>query len=316
MKLIFLFFISIFLVSGTACSSQLINVKLQVLDDNTHPVSNAKVDIGFLLSHGGNRFSGLTDSNGYIEASEYGVFGQKIHISKDAYYDTKTRTGYGDQNLTLLLRKKKNPIAMYAKHFKEKIPVNDKKVGFDFIGGDWVSPYGNGKYNHIYFKYTGNSTDFFNYKAKLIISFPNEKDGYQSVEYPQGAFSEFHLPYEAPLTNYLSILERDTWSKKATDEKNYKYQIPFINNDDFGYFFRVNTLLDVKGEIVNANYVKIRKDIVFSPSRKTDYNPVASAGYIDFIYYYNPISNDRNVEFDPERNLLSNLKPEERVREP
>jgi len=35
-----------------------------------------------------------------------------------------------------------------------------------------------------------------------------------------------------------------------------------------------------------------------------------------FDYYLNPTPNDRNVEFDPKRNLMKNLKPLEEVTEP
>jgi hypothetical protein len=37
---------------------------------------------------------------------------------------------------------------------------------------------------------------------------------------------------------------------------------------------------------------------------------------VGFTYYLNPMPNDRNVEFDPKRNLFTNLKPEEQVAAP
>lgn len=35
-----------------------------------------------------------------------------------------------------------------------------------------------------------------------------------------------------------------------------------------------------------------------------------------FTYYLNPTPNDRNLEFDPKRNLLQGLKATERVESP
>jgi hypothetical protein len=35
-----------------------------------------------------------------------------------------------------------------------------------------------------------------------------------------------------------------------------------------------------------------------------------------FTYYYNQTQNDRNMEFDPKRNLLTSLKDSETVRNP
>lgn len=37
---------------------------------------------------------------------------------------------------------------------------------------------------------------------------------------------------------------------------------------------------------------------------------------IGMTYYFNPAVNDRNLEFDPKRNLFNNLKLEEQVRNP
>jgi hypothetical protein len=38
--------------------------------------------------------------------------------------------------------------------------------------------------------------------------------------------------------------------------------------------------------------------------------------FMNFTYYLNPTPNDRNVEFDPKRNLFTNLKDDERVTMP
>ncbi len=318
MKLFYYNFIFLIALSNFACSSKLVNVKLQVIDEDNLAVENARVDMGFLLSHGGNRFSGLTDAAGYIEAAEYGTYGQKIIINKDGYYQSKIRTGYGDQNLSMLLRKKKNPIAMYARQYQGEIPGNGQPAGFDFIAGDWVAPFGKGSNSHVFFTYTGSAEDFFNFKAKLLMSFPNDKDGYQPVDYPEGSVSEFHLPYMAPLTHYIPVLECDIQGSKSAGSNYYTYDMDFNSSEDSGYFLRVNTQLDNSGNIVQANYVKIKKDIVFRPYRLPgkNKNSVIINGSINFTYYYNPVANDRNVEFDPQRNLLINLKPEERVRTP
>jgi hypothetical protein len=38
--------------------------------------------------------------------------------------------------------------------------------------------------------------------------------------------------------------------------------------------------------------------------------------FMNFTYYLNPTRNDRNVQFDPKRNLFTNLKDDERVTAP
>ena len=50
-------------------------------------------------------------------------------------------------------------------------------------------------------------------------------------------------------------------------------------------YLRVRTKLDSTGKIVSANYAKIYGD------------------FPKFTYFYNPTPNDRNLEFDPDKNL-------------
>jgi hypothetical protein len=52
-------------------------------------------------------------------------------------------------------------------------------------------------------------------------------------------------------------------------------------------------VLDDKGDIVSANYAKLVGDI--------DLHAVRG---VSFTYYFNPTPNDRNLEFNPGRNLF------------
>jgi hypothetical protein len=78
----------------------------------------------------------------------------------------------------------------------------------------------------------------------------------------------------------------------------------------FGYFIRVRTVLGENGNVKSALYGKIRGDFRFYAGTKA---PQAGMG---FDYYLNPTPNDRNLEFDPKRNLMTNLKPLEGVEAP
>jgi hypothetical protein len=59
------------------------------------------------------------------------------------------------------------------------------------------------------------------------------------------------------------------------------------------YFLRTRVQLDADGDIISANYAKIYDEIRFD-----------ARGLVSFWYYYNPTPNDRNLEFDPARNLF------------
>ena len=72
----------------------------------------------------------------------------------------------------------------------------------------------------------------------------------------------------------------------------------FHRDPNKNYYFRVRTKVDDRGNIVSAHYGKIYGD------------------FMQFKYYLNPTINDRNVEFDPKQNLITNLKPGEGVSAP
>lgn len=80
-------------------------------------------------------------------------------------------------------------------------------------------------------------------------------------------------------------------------------------NDNQSYYFRLRSTTNEHGQLVSAFYRKIRSYIGFGV-RGND------TGTIQFTYYLNPTPNDRNLEFDPKKNLFTDLKSTEEVREP
>ena len=60
-------------------------------------------------------------------------------------------------------------------------------------------------------------------------------------------------------------------------------------------------------------------DLIARPCKEASQSsigPRAPKPGIGFAYYLNPTPNDRNIEFDPKRNLFTNLKTEEQVTAP
>ena len=113
------------------------------------------------------------------------------------------------------------------------------------------------------------------------------------------------MPHLAPQTGYQNTFRRF--------EESYRNK-EFRRNT--GYFFR--TRVRKEGEhIVSAHYGKLLKDIRFIPvaEEKRNNRPKRFATAF-FTYYFNPTPNDRNLEFDPKGNLLTNLEYEERANEP
>ena len=304
---------------------------VRVIDEGGGVMTNAEVHAGFVESikpgwgWGGGKetqWQGRTDTNGLcvVTAECEGEAG--IAAGKDGYYWS---SGYKvrftnfvgtvakkwqpwNPVIDVVLKKIGNPIPMYARWVRDAIiPKEGAAVGFDLQKGDWVAPYGRGEVVDIVFRLDRAPSrvvpsrygDIRLFDDRLTVSFPNEGDGIQSVLVPhRGGRSNLRLPATAPENGYVTNLvkrvaqEEDKPASSGLDE-------------DANYFFRVRTKKDEAGRIISAVYGKLYGD--FSGF---DY------GKLTFIYYLNPTPNDRNVEFDPTKNLFKNLSSLEEVREP
>jgi hypothetical protein len=182
-----------------------------------------------------------------------------------------------------------------------EIPVIGSPVGFDLTEADWVAPYGRGIVSDLIFDLTKRVESFHDFDAQLSLTFSDSNNGIQEMPSDHGG-SQFRSPYAAPETTYQGSLSLRQGNSKQTGQYG-------LQKNPHDYFFKIRSETNSKGEAVNALYGKIYGGIEYFPvSHKT--------AKIRFTYYLNPTPNDRNIEFDPKRNLFTNLKLEERVTEP
>lgn len=203
--------------------------------------------------------------------------------------------------------------------------MQNEWLGFDFDVGEWVAPYGKGKVTDIRFRFRNElkgwkdhvkldeeieygkkvaaarkqewSHNQFMEKfkitagkwdAQLEISFPGEKEGMHEVAgeifLP---YSQLKMPHEAPAEGYVP-----SWRYTVNT------YLPPTTRENAGFFLRTRVKLNEQGNIVSAHYTKVMGDF-----------QLATAGRITFTYYFNPTPNDRNLEFDPKRNLFPKDMP-------
>ncbi|MDO6762036.1 hypothetical protein [Agarivorans sp. 1_MG-2023] len=278
-----------------------------MVDQDGLPVENAEVFLGFILGNEGANVKELTDKNGELKATRRQNLGVIVRVNKEGYYQSKLRTGPSDQNLTVELRKKKKPTAMYAKKLLLPVPKRREAIGFDFEQGDWIFPYGKGNTAHIFFYLDGEYTDVHNNNNELQVTFANADDGlFKLNKAPTN--SEYPFPYQAPLIGYTNklILKKRRSSNTKT--------MTTYDSSTLGYAFRINTKLNSKGEIISANYRKIAGN--FLGSSYTGTTKRKNVGFVKFTYYYDPTPNDRSLEFDWRQNLFRDLEHEEKVKAP
>lgn len=279
-----------------ACSEE-VKVDVTVRDGDGEPVEGAQLKVWYrhYRQDEDHTKEALTDASGKASLSGSASLRVRVDVSKEGYYPTIYKQANGNalygkhHDLQVVLKEVRNPIPLYARKTKLIAPVLGVDLGYDLSRGDWVAPHGKGEAVDVLFKveHEQRAPDDFDYQ--LTVSFPNELDGLMVFEATRG--SELRSPHQAPLEGY-----QPTWIQKTRQrpgEGRSGNRDPARN-----FWMRVATRVDEEGELVAANYVKIYGD------------------FPEIRYYFNPTPNDRNLEFDPKRNLFSELGMDEEVREP
>lgn len=293
---------------------------LLVTDEQGEPLVGVEARLGFRKpkSNGSGSTSygieGITDEEGIYTgegATENIMF---YGSSADGYYNSSFQyrgfTGVSgilgfrkwqpwNPTLKVVLREIKKPIAMYAYHTDWiDIPKNGEFVGYDLIKRDWVSPYGKGINSDFLFRLDKDIRSYQDYDSALILKFPNEADGIQSILVGKEQGSDLKLAYKAPVDGYSNLLEQS-----ESGRKDQVLQVLF--KEEQNYYFRIRSY----GDTEKALYGKIHGNI--------QYGRISSGkGAIRFTYYLNPTPGDTNVEFDPRQNLFTEFKFGRSVSEP
>ena len=300
---------------------------VKVTDEEGLPVENAKV-LGrtFLSWEPGPGDGKINTDRRFVSTNEEGlaVFDYpskqgyfSISIGKtDGYYKT---SGFDYQFEKLeglkwkpenpiipyVLKKKKNPIPLYAKamwisgSYKE-FPALNQFIGFDFEHGDWVEPYGKGQIEDLSIQLSREYADVYNHDCTVSIRFPNQHDGFVIVPKSLEGGSELRLDYLAPEKGYRNEILKKSLIRKNKEIIN-KNAIDYESN----YFLRIRSKEDEEGKMIGAHYAKVHGDFLFDVIN-------SKTGLLGFDYYFNPTLNDRNLEFDSAKNLF----PKERVNKP
>lgn len=287
-------------------------VTIRVVDDKGALVEGAQISVNYINKQT-SVDRGLSDSEGEFTAAGGTYAGVSYRVKKEGYYTTRGEftkftnisgfTGFRrwqpwNPTISVVLKKKRSPIALYATKVKRGFPALDEFIGFDLLERDWVAPRGFGKNTDILFKFERvHYIDKSNWRVKFTIDFPNEGDGIQMVESDWKHGSELKLPHHAPTGNYQPKMVFDYKKESGKNWDRNKY----TTNDNHYYFFRVRSKLNDDGELESAVYGKTKgplKAINFAPGRTVN---------LHFSYYLNPEENDTNLEFDITKNLFKGV---------
>lgn len=218
-----------------------------------------------------------------------------------------------------MLKPIRNPIPMIARNnLRIRTPEFGVKYGYDLKLGQALPPFGNGEIADIEFTLSGRrianadpELEAIDFEMEVVC--PNEEDGFiefiveDTREFSRG--SRLPSSHEAPADGYVPEIRRTA----ATGPGGKIGELIVHREKDNGkcYYFRVRTERDSKGKIVSAHYGKMYGPLEIRPAL-TRYGHDITKGnggfYINYLYF-NPTPSDRNVEFDPDKNIA----PEQRV---
>ena len=308
-------------------------VEVVVLDDAAGlPIEGVRVtgyftvDIGWRAwteSSVPNKAEALTDKRGLCSVSgktNCGKVGCWVENPPNGYYCPPRGWchTYTNKNLfgvwqpdnlvaTIRLQRVEHPIPLFVKKISDRnYPyggrVFDKGNGvleFDFLVGDWLPPAGRGKVADVRFERlpqkdlgTGMNASGMTgrvYRDSMSVRFLGADNGLVEIPHSLSAGLRIRM---APESGYLPTYS--CWRGVGTD-----LQLASSYKEDRDFCFRIRTRRNEKGEIVAAHYGKIYGDISFAP----EMDPFQAVASVCMVYYLNPKSLDRNLEWDMKTNL-------------
>ena len=277
----------------------------RVTDSLGNPVTNADVRAGFFLEKGSHAVVGKTDTNGMFTVEGLCSDDMGCSFKKEGYYQTEYRHRFASYDSNVLkdgkwqpwnptieitLKEKRNPIPMYVKNLKVYFPQN-QLVGFDCRKGDLVAPHGTGSEADFLFTVIETSTSRIDFQRQLIISSVNQDEGF--IRLKKDSWSVLVSEHEAPSNRYIPKVE----TLFVYDSKPNPVDTR-IGEDEY-LVFRSRIKKDDEGKIIHSNFGKIYGRIKSGESDKGN-----DVGYVQFLYYFNPDDNDRNLEFATGQNLF------------
>lgn len=294
---------------------------IRLVDEDGNSLTGMPVTVGFSEEIR----NGYSDASGCFSATGKERLGDlRCGCTAGGYYpsDLPYRYSAVDTNgnswlpsnpvVTMMVRKVISPVPVYAKRVETRIPTTNQNWGFDLNVADWVRPQGKGIVSDLVFRVDGFWKNYRDNDSVLTLSLAPPNDGLIPISYsptatPMG--SEFFLPRQAPENGYQSPLH---WHR-------LRKAVPGSSNDEVvddlrrsgSYLFRVRSSANSSGVITNAYYGAIPGCIDFAGAGADK-----EGSWLRFTYYMNPSNNDRNLEFDLNKNTSKDWTSPEADRAP
>ena len=311
------------------------HISAYVIDEITHaPIPSIKVSASFSNDNGWKAWTESapiyhdtqeTDVNGFCTLKGktnigragcgvdkqgekyYGAGGRGFHFTKKNLFGV-----WQPDNLvaTIRLQRVEHPIPLFVKNVRPKVASGtfdgtNAVLRYDLVLGDWLPPEGKGECADLEIrtkltidevlqvgKYKDWKKTFFTFSN--TVRFPGEGNGCRAEMTSPTAGIKLR---NAPEAGYGKTIVNRFGVKRKIVGPNVNEAEYSDSNPNRCYYFRIRSRFDDKGNLVEAYYGKVYGDFNFHGRWDLGFRGV------DFLYYLNPKSLDRNLEWDIKTNL-------------
>ncbi len=311
------------------------HISAYVIDEITHaPIPSIKVSASFSNDNGWKAWTESapiyhdtqeTDVNGFCTLKGktnigragcgvdkqgekyYGAGGRGFHFTKKNLFGV-----WQPDNLvaTIRLQRVEHPIPLFVKNVRPKVASGtfdgtNAVLRYDLVLGDWLPPEGKGERADLEIrtkltidevlqvgKYKDWKKTFFTFSN--TVRFPGEGNGCRAEMTSPTAGIKLR---NAPEAGYGKTIVNRFGVKRKIVGPNVNEAEYSDSNPNRCYYFRIRSRFDDKGNLVEAYYGKVYGDFNFHGRWDLGFRGV------DFLYYLNPKSLDRNLEWDMKTNL-------------
>ena len=311
------------------------HISAYVIDEITHaPIPSIKVSASFSNDNGWKAWTESapiyhdtqeTDVNGFCTLKGktnigragcgvdkqgekyYGAGGRGFHFTKKNIFGV-----WQPYNLvaTIRLQRVEHPIPLFVKNVRPKVASGtfdgtNAVLRYDLVLGDWLPPEGKGERADLEIrtkltidevlqvgKYKDWKKTFFTFSN--TVRFPGEGNGCRAEMTSPTAGIKLR---NAPEAGYGKTIVNRFGVKRKIVGPNVNEAEYSDSNPNRCYYFRIRSRFDDKGNLVEAYYGKVYGDFNFHGRWDLGFRGV------DFLYYLNPKSLDRNLEWDMKTNL-------------
>ncbi len=326
------FFVSI--VAGASAGE----LRILVVDESGQPFAGARAMVVFTTPELGREqvFSGVSDSLGAYVARGTAIGRVLVRAEAPGRYPVELEMPPADEprERRLILREVRLPVALHVRRLRvewgggETQPPGTVEVQtyeLDLQRGEPLPPRGRGQRADVRVRI---EREFLGWKfppavmaelrapqggvalseadaqflhgrwqARFELTVPEPGGGWVEVSADYLAYSALPMPHLAPAHGYAP---GRTWKCRSGEQGGEDLRKPAR-----GYFLRVRPVRDDAGAIVAWHHAKLIAGLQLD-----------ARGELGVTVHFNPVAGDRNLEFDPARNLAAPGEPDDTTRQP